>query len=116
MSMGNVAELVLAFGNRQKMMVQIHPFPQLRDWHRNSLDRLPGLKWMRTLWVATVTIGNITPPDLKEAHKKFKISSEEFDEVASVLEDTLTELKIPAKEKAEVMGAFTGHKSHVVTP
>ena len=25
--------------------------PQLREWHTKSLGRLPGLKFMRTLWV-----------------------------------------------------------------
>ena len=31
--------------------------PALRKWHRNNLDRLPGLKFMRTLWVCEVTGG-----------------------------------------------------------
>src|SRR5262245_47436698 len=25
--------------------------PQLREWHTKNLERLPGLKFMRTLWV-----------------------------------------------------------------
>src|SRR6202521_5072815 len=28
--------------------------PQLREWHTNNLGRLPGLKFMRTLWVCNV--------------------------------------------------------------
>ena len=31
--------------------------PQLRDWHSNQLGRLPGLKFMRTLWVCNVAGG-----------------------------------------------------------
>src|SRR6188768_110272 len=31
--------------------------PALRDWHRNSLNRLPGLKFMRTLWVCEISGG-----------------------------------------------------------
>src|SRR6188768_3507303 len=31
--------------------------PALRKWHTESLDRLPGLKFMRTLWVANVSGG-----------------------------------------------------------
>src|SRR5436305_5530584 len=31
--------------------------PQLREWHTKSLDRLPGLKFMRTLWVCNVSGG-----------------------------------------------------------
>src|SRR5262245_50215248 len=31
--------------------------PELRDWHTNQLARLPGLKFMRTLWVCAVSGG-----------------------------------------------------------
>jgi hemoglobin len=31
--------------------------PDLREWHTNNLDRLPGLKFMRTLWVCNVAGG-----------------------------------------------------------
>ena len=29
--------------------------PQLREWHTKNLQRLPGLKFMRTLWVCNVS-------------------------------------------------------------
>lgn len=31
--------------------------PELREWHTNQLGRLPGLKFMRTLWVCDVAGG-----------------------------------------------------------
>jgi hemoglobin len=31
--------------------------PHLREWHTSQLGRLPGLKFMRTLWVAKVSGG-----------------------------------------------------------
>jgi hypothetical protein len=31
--------------------------PELREWHTDQLDRLPGLKFMRTLWVCNVAGG-----------------------------------------------------------
>jgi hemoglobin len=31
--------------------------PQLREWHTKNLGRLPGLKFMRTLWVQAVWKG-----------------------------------------------------------
>src|SRR6187399_1964721 len=31
--------------------------PQLQEWHTNDLSRLPGLKFMRTLWVCNVSGG-----------------------------------------------------------
>ena len=65
--------------------------PALRKWHTENLDRLPGLKFMRTLWVCSVTGGpfKYTPTKpgktelgLEEAHRDLKISPEEFDEAA----------------------------------
>ena len=34
--------------------------PELREWHTDQLDRLPGLKFMRTLWVCNVAGGPFT--------------------------------------------------------
>ncbi len=96
--------------------------PALRDWHTKSLGRLPGLKFMRTLWVATVSGGpfNYTPTrpganvlDLENAHKDLKISPDEFDAVAGVLAATLDHFKVPAREKGEVLAAFAAHKNEV---
>ena len=96
--------------------------PALRAWHRNSLDRLPGLKFMRTLWVCeksggpfkfTPTRPGATPLGLENAHRDLKISPAEFDEVAAELGRTLDFAKVPAKEKGEVLAAFAAHKNEV---
>ena len=96
--------------------------PALRNWHRNSLDRLPGLKFMRTLWVCEVSGGpfkfsptkpGATPLGLENAHRDLKISPAEFDEVAAELGRTLDFAKVPAKEKGEVLAAFAAHKGEV---
>jgi len=43
--------------------------PQLREWHTKNLERLPGLKFMRTLWVCNVSGGHFSskPPN-RAAH------------------------------------------------
>ena len=96
--------------------------PALRNWHRNSLDRLPGLKFMRTLWVCEASGGPFTfsptKPGkthlgLEEAHRNLKISPAEFDEVAAELGRTLDWAKVPAREKGEVLAAFAAHKTEV---
>jgi hemoglobin len=96
--------------------------PALREWHTKSLDRLPGLKFMRTLWVCEVTGGpfdfSATKPGktelgLEEAHRNLKISPAEFDEVAAELGRTLDHFKVPAREKGEVLSAFAAHKGEV---
>ena len=96
--------------------------PALREWHTNNLGRLPGLKFMRTLWVCTVAGGpqqyaatkeGSTPLGLEEAHRELKISPDEFDEVAAELARTLDAFSVPEQEKGEVLAAFAAHKDEV---
>jgi hemoglobin len=96
--------------------------PQLREWHTNNLGRLPGLKFMRTLWVCNVAGGpqhyaatkpGGTPLGLEEAHRELKVSPDEFDEVAAELGRTLDVFKVPEPEKEEVLAAFAAHKDEV---
>lgn len=95
---------------------------QLREWHTKNLGRLPGLKFMRTLWVCEVSGGpfkftatkpGATPLGLEEAHRDLRISPEEFDEVAAELGRTLDVFKVPKPEKTEVLAAFAAHKDEV---
>jgi hemoglobin len=95
---------------------------QLRDWHTKNLKRLPGLKFMRTLWVCNVSGGpfqftatkpGTTPLGLEEAHRELRISPAEFDEVAAELGRTLDVAKVPKREKSEVLAAFAAHKDEV---
>jgi hemoglobin len=96
--------------------------PALREWHTNNLGRLPGLKFMRTLWVCNVAGGpfqfSATRPGstvlgLEEAHRELQISPEEFDEVAAELGRTLDVSRVPQQEKEEVLAAFAAHKGEV---
>lgn len=96
--------------------------PALREWHTNNLDRLPGLKFMRTLWVCNVAGGPFqytatkpgsTPIGLEVAHRHLKISPAEFDEVAAELGRTLASFKVPEQETDEVLAAFAAHKGEV---
>jgi hemoglobin len=96
--------------------------PQLREWHTKNLGRLPGLKFMRTLWVSNVSGGpyqftatkpGTTPLGLEEAHRDLRISPAEFDEVAAELGRTLDFVEVPQREKAEVLSAFAAHKAEV---
>src|SRR5215204_5806531 len=96
--------------------------PQLREWHTKNLERLPGLKFMRTLWVCNVSGGpfqftatkpGTTTLGLEEAHRHLRISPAEFDEVAAELGRTMDFVKVPKREKAEVLAAFAAHKDEV---
>jgi hemoglobin len=96
--------------------------PALREWHTNNLGRLPGLKFMRTLWVCDVAGGpfqfSATKPGstvlgLEEAHRHLRISPAEFDEVAAELGRALDSFNVPGPEKEQVLGAFAAHKDEV---
>jgi len=107
---------------RNPIVGQTSENPALREWHTNNLARLPGLKFMRTLWVCDVAGGpqqyagtepGSTPLGLEEAHRELKISPAEFDEVAAELGRTLDFFNVPEQEKEEVLGAFAAHKGEV---
>jgi hemoglobin len=96
--------------------------PALREWHTNGLERLPGLKFMRTLWVCNVAGGPFeytatkpgsTPIGLEVAHRDLKISPTEFDEVAAELGRSLQLFKVPRRESDDVLAAFAAHKTEV---
>ena len=96
--------------------------PALAEWHTNQLSRLPGLKFMRTLWVCNVAGGpfqyagtrpGMTALGLEEAHRELRITPQEFDEVAAELGRTLDFVGVPLREKEEVLAAFAAHKDEV---
>ena len=96
--------------------------PQLREWSTNEPGRLPGLKFMRTLWVCDIAGGpqqyaatkpGSTPLGLEEAHRELKISPDQFDEVAAELARSLDFFNVPEQEKGEVLAAFAAHKDEV---
>lgn len=92
--------------------------PALREWSTNQTDaRMPGLKFMRTLWVCSVAGGPFqyegAGKPLGNAHKDLNITPAEFDEVAAELGRTLAHFKVPKRETDEVMAAFAKQKPDV---
>jgi hemoglobin len=96
--------------------------PALREWSTAELGRLPGLKFMRTLWLCDVAGGPYeyigTKPghariSLEEAHRRLGITPDQFDAVAVELLKALDSFGVPEPEKAEVMAAFAAHKGEV---
>lgn len=102
------------------------PNPLLRQWYaEKSSSRMPGLKWMRTLWLCDAAGGPYTfiastgsrkgkcPLSLENAHSELKISADEFNAVAGELAKSLDYFNVPEKEKNEVLAAFAAHKSEI---
>ena len=94
---------------------QMSQNPALREWHTKELERLPGLKWMRTLWVCAVAGGPFpytgtkpgsTPMGLEKAHFNLHISPDEFDAVAGELSKSSRLLPCARKGKRRSLGCF----------
>jgi hemoglobin len=100
------------------------PNAQLRAWSRTKRDRLPGLKWLRTLWVAAVSGGPYEyvgtrpgkcPFGLEAAHRALKITPAEFAEVAGELRRSLDHFRVPQREQREVLAAFAAHQPEITS-
>ena len=91
--------------------------PELKEWHTVKYrERLPGLKFLRTLWSASVAGGpfQYTGEELRDAHFDLHITPEVFDKVIlGELGATLDHFKVPKKEKDEVLAAFMAQKVQV---
>jgi hemoglobin len=89
---------------------------QLKEWHTEQYkERLPGLKFNRTLWVCAVSGGpyQYTAKSLHDAHFDLHIPPEVFDEVSAELGRALDYFKVSKREKEEALAAFDAQKSDV---
>ena len=90
--------------------------PELQEWHTEKYkERLPGLKFNRTLWVCAVSGGpyEYTAKSLHDAHFDLHIPPDVFDEVSAELGRALDYFKVPKREKEETLAAFDAQKSDV---
>jgi hemoglobin len=107
---------------KNPLVGQQSPNLALREWSTEDIDRLAGLKFMRTLWLCDAAGGpfkfaatkpGATHLGLEEAHRALRIAPEQFDEVAAELGRSLDFFKVPQREKGEVLAAFAAHKGEV---
>jgi len=90
--------------------------PFIKEWTESKASvRLPGLKFLRTLWLCAISGGpfQYTGEALADAHFEFALTPAEFDQVAAVLADSLDHFGIPSSEKEEVLAAFAAYKPAV---
>jgi hemoglobin len=111
-----IAQVVDRFSDRIVANPKLNVNPALKAW--NDTGQLPGLKFMRTLWVCAATGGpfRYTGKELGDAHKHLHITAEEFDEVAAEIGRALDHFNVPAREKQEVLAAINSKKAEVVNP
>jgi hemoglobin len=92
--------------------------PALKAWNETqAATRLPGLKFMRTLWIASLAGGpfEYTGLPLNSAHREFHLTAAEFEEVGAEIVRALDYYKVPEREKQELVDAYMTAMNEVVT-
>ena len=113
-----IAAVVDRFSDAIIVNPKLNKNPALVEWNQTeSAVRLPGLKFMRTLWVASLAGGpfSYTGLPLPTAHKRFSLTSEEFDEVGAEIVRALQFYNVPQAEIDELVGAYMKSKPGVVS-
>jgi hemoglobin len=91
--------------------------PALKAWNETEAAvRLPGLKVMRTIWIASVAGGpfEYTGLPLEEAHQEFNLTAEEFEEVGAEIVRALEFFGVPRREIRELVAAYQQSMPEVV--
>jgi hemoglobin len=111
-----IAMVVDRFSDEVVKNQKLNVNPALREW--NESGQLPGLKFMRTLWLCQAAGGpfQYTGKEMGEAHLDLHITSDEFDEVGAEIAHALDHFNVPEREKQEVLAAIIARKDEVVNP
>jgi hemoglobin len=124
--LGGIFPIALIIDDFSNALIQnpiVGANPLLRDWNTNKLNRLPGLKWLRTLWLADISGGPYTfeatrsekcPLCVENSHADLHITPAEFDAFIEELRRSLNKFSIPSREREEVIAAFEAHKSEIL--
>lgn len=112
-----IAAVVNRFSDEIITNPKLNVNPALKAWNETEAEtRLPGLKFMRTLWVAALTGGpfEYTGLPLSQAHTRFNLTSEDFDEVGAEIVRALEYYKVPEAEIKLLVDAYMLSKPDVV--
>jgi len=112
-----IAAVVNRFSDQIIINPKLNVNPALKAWNENEAPtRLPGLKYMRTLWVAALAGGpfSYTGLPLDQAHQEFHLTADEFNEVGAEIVRALDYYHVPEREKQELVAAYMTAMSDVV--
>ena len=113
-----IAAVVDRFSDAIIKNPKLNQNPQLAAWNRDEAPtRLPGLKVMRTIWIANKAGGpfQYTGKPLSEAHPRFKLTEAEFKEVGAEIVRALEFFKVPQREQQELVKAYNTSMTDVVS-
>ncbi len=112
-----ISAVVNRFSDQIVINPKLNVNPALHTWNQDEAAiRLPGLKFMRTLWIAALTGGpfQYTGLPLHDAHTRFSLTSDEFDEVGAEIVSALTFYGVPERELKQLVDAYMLSKPDVV--
>jgi hemoglobin len=112
-----IAAVVNRFSDEIITNPKLNENPALQAWNATDAEsRLPGLKFMRTLWIAAAAGGPFayTGLPLHDAHQEFHLSAEEFAEVGAEIVRALEYYQVPKREKDELVAAYMTSMDEVV--
>ena len=113
-----IAAVVNRFSDAIITNPKLNENPALKAWNETQAEaRLPGLKFGRTLWIASVAGGpfEYTGLPLTEAHAEFKLTADEFAEVGAEIVRALDFYEVPERERQELVDAYKASMADVVT-
>lgn len=112
-----IAAVVDRFSDAIILNPKLNVNPALKSWNdTEAATRLPGLKFMRTIWIAALAGGpfEYTGLPLHDAHTRFRLTAEEFDEVGAEIVRALDYYGVPEREKRQLVDAYMLSKPDVV--
>jgi hemoglobin len=113
-----IAAVVDRFSDAIITNPKLNENPALKAWNETESEfRLPGLKFGRTQWVASLAGGpyEYTGLPLEEAHKDLHLTADEFAEVGAEIVRALDYFQVPEREKQELVAAYMTAMPQVVT-
>ena len=112
-----IAAVVDRFSDEIIKNPKLNENPALKAWNETeAATRLPGLKFMRTVWIIAQAGGPIayTGLPLEDAHRDLNLTAEEFAEVGNEIVRALDHFQVPEREKEELVGAYMTSMDEVV--
>ena len=113
-----IAAVVDRFSDEIIKNPKLNVNPALKEWNETeAATRLPGLKFMRTVWIIAQAGGPIayTGLPLDEAHRDLHLTADEFEEVGAEIVRALDFFKVPEREKKELVDAYMTSMDEVVS-
>jgi hemoglobin len=113
-----IAAVVDRFSDEIIQNPKLNVNPALKAWNETeAATRLPGLKFMRTVWIIAQAGGPIeyTGLPLEDAHADLHLTAGEFEEVGAEFVRALDYFKVPEREKQELVEAYMTAMDDVVS-